>query len=103
MRAETTSWTNLINKIAIFHVTNQQTSEMLEKTLEEIGKALADGKDVKIIFFGAFTVNHKKERPGRNPRTRKDAKVSAQRVISFRACHDFEKPVANSSLLNTTN
>lgn len=103
MRAETTSRANLINKIAIFHVTNQQTSEALKKILEEIGKALADGKDVKIVSFGTFTVNHKKERPGRNPRTRKDAKVSVRRVISFRAYHDFEKPGANSSISNTTN
>jgi integration host factor subunit alpha len=97
MKTETISRPDLVKKIAIFNVTSQQASEVLEKTLEEIGKALVDGKDVKIVSFGTFAVNHKKERPGRNPRTGKDAKVSARRVISFRACLDFKKTVAKLS------
>lgn len=97
MRTATTSRVNLTKKIAINNVTNQEASEVLEKTLGEIAKALASGEDVKIASFGTFGIIHKKERFGRNPRTGKDAKISSRRVISFRACGDFKKLVANLS------
>ena len=95
MKTKTITRSDLIKRIAITNVTNQDASEVLEKILEEIGKALASGKDVKISSFGTFGIIHKKERVGRNPRTGKDAKISSRRVISFRACCDFKKLVAN--------
>ena len=98
MTTETTRRVDLIKKISIDAVTNQEASEVLEKTLEEIGKALSDGQSVKIPSFGTFAVLQKKERPGRNPRTGKDAKISARRVISFKASPVFKKPVANLSI-----
>ena len=97
MRTATTSRVSLTKKIAINNVTNQEASEVLEKTLEEIGKALASGKDVKISSFGTFGIIPKKERIGRNPRTGKDAKISSRMVISFGACNDFKELVANLS------
>ena len=80
MRTATTSRANLTKKIVINNVTNQEASEVLEKTLGEIAKALASGEDVKIDSFGTFGIIHKKERFGRNPRTGKDAKISSRRV-----------------------
>lgn len=62
-----------------------------KKTLEKMAKALAGCEDVKITSFGTFGVIHKKERFGRNPCTGKDAKISARRVISFRAFLAFKK------------
>lgn len=97
MTTETTRRVDLIRKISIDAVTNQEASEVLEKTLEEIGKSLSDGQSVKIPSFGTFAVLQKKERPGRNPRTGKDAKISARRVISFKASPVLKKPVANFS------
>jgi len=93
MTIETTGRFELIRKIAINTVTNEQASDVLEKTLEEMGKALADGLSVKISYFGTFSIIQKKERPGRNPRTGKDAKISSRRVISFRASPDFKEAV----------
>ena len=98
MTTKTTRRVDLIRKISIDTVTNQEASEVLEKTLEEIGKALSDGQSVKIPSFGTFAVLQKKERPGRNPRTGKDAKISARRVISFKASPVLKKPVANLSI-----
>ena len=93
MTTETTARADLIRTIAINDFTNQQASEVLEKTLEEIGKALSEGKDVKIMSFGTFSILQKKERFGRNPRTGKDAKISSRRVISFRPSPNFKKSV----------
>lgn len=90
---ETITRFDLIRKISPDKVTNKQVSEVLEKTLEEISRALASGEDLKVSSFGTFRIIHKKERPGRNPRTGEDAKVSARRVVSFGACKDFRKLV----------
>jgi len=93
MTIETTGRFELIRKIAINDVTNEQASEVLEKTLEEIRKALVAENKVKISSFGTFYILHKKERSGRNPRTGEDAKISSRRVISFRASPDFKKVI----------
>ena len=93
MTIDTTGRFELIRKIAINNVSNEQASEVLEKTLEEIRKALVAENKVKISSFGTFSILHKKERPGRNPRTGKDAKISSRRVISFRASPDFKKVI----------
>jgi integration host factor subunit alpha len=71
----------------------QEISKILEKTLEEIGKALESGEDVKITSFGTFSIIHKKERIGRNPRTGKAATVSSRKVISFKASNAFKKSI----------
>lgn len=98
MRTVTINRADLVKRIAVTNVKNQEASEVLEKTLEEIGKALASGEDVKIASFGTFGIIRKKERLGRNPKTGKDAKISARRVISFRACSVFKKSVADPSI-----
>lgn len=95
MKTVTIKRADLIQKISINHVTDQQASKVLNKTIEEIEKALASGRDVKITSFGTFGIIHKEERLGRNPRTGKDAKIEARRVISFRASRDFKKLVAD--------
>jgi len=95
MTTDTITRFDLIRKITPDKVTNQQASEVLEKTLEEIGKALASGEEVKISSFGTFRIIHKKERPGRNPRTGEEAKILSRRVISFRACKGFKKLVGD--------
>ena len=51
--------------------------------LEEIILALIDNETVKLRGFGVFKVQHKKERPGRNPRSGKEAVVTARRSIKF--------------------
>lgn len=43
MRTKTTNRANLIKKIAVNNASSQEASEVLEKTLEEIEKALTGG------------------------------------------------------------
>jgi integration host factor subunit alpha len=96
--ASTITRSDLIRKITPDKVTNQHASEVLEKTLEEIGKALAGGEDIKIPSFGTFRVIHKKERLGRNPRTGEDARISSRRVVSFRPSPVLKKSVLDLSV-----
>ena len=56
----------------------------VDVVLEEIGKALAEGRRVELRGFGAFSVRERKARKGRNPRTGASVKVKAKRVPFFK-------------------
>ena len=61
------------------------SSNLVSDVFEEIMVGLASGKDVKISSFGTFKTIRKKARIGRNPKTKEEAKISARRVVAFRA------------------
>jgi len=62
-----------------------QARQLFEMTLEEIVSALVNDDPVKLRAFGAFTLRCKRERVGRNPRTGVEAKITARRVLTFKA------------------
>ncbi len=78
---------------AEFQVTKFEALEFIHEVLSEIGEALVDGEDVKITGFGTFKVHNKKERMGRNPKTKEPAVISARRTVSFRASPILKKKV----------
>ena len=49
-------------------VTRQESSDLLDKTLELIGSALEKEDEVKLSRFGNFVVRSKSAREGRNPK-----------------------------------
>jgi integration host factor subunit alpha len=57
----------------------------------EITDSLRRGEAVKIAGFGAFGINDKAERMGRNPKTGKPAVVAARRVPTFRPSAEFRE------------
>ena len=63
-------------------------------------------KKVKITSFGTFQVVNKKERVGRNPKTKIEAKISSRKVVKFKPSLMFKEKVnmqstgGHRSLLN---
>ena len=45
---------------------------------------LIKSNKVKISSFGTFEVINKKERIGRNPKTKVEAKISSRKVVKFK-------------------
>lgn len=64
--------------------TRPQAIALLEETLESITASLVKGEIAKIPFFGSFSVRHKSKRLGRNPKTKKEAMISARRTLTFK-------------------
>ena len=64
--------------------TRQESSELLDEALDMIGDALETEGAVKLSRFGNFVVREKNAREGRNPKTGRQARISARRVVSFR-------------------
>ena len=49
-----------------------------------VGELIKSGK-IKISSFGTFKVINKKERIGRNPKTKVEAKILSRKVVKFKA------------------
>ena len=65
-------------------VTRQESSDLLDRTLELISAALEKEDEVKLSRFGNFVVRSKSAREGRNPKTGEQAVIAARRVVTFR-------------------
>ncbi|WP_419473777.1 integration host factor subunit alpha [Hydrogenophaga sp.] len=76
----------------------REAVELVEGFFELILDRLSKGEDVKLAGFGNFEVHHKKERPGRNPRTGEGVQISPRRVVKFSAGPKFMQRMANKQL-----
>ena len=75
----------------------REAKEFVEIFFNEISETLVSGLDVKISGFGNFILRDKKERPGRNPKTGEDVKISPRRVVTFRAGQKLKSRVENNA------
>ncbi len=64
-----------------------ESSDLVEAMLEEISMALERGEAVKLSSFGSFSVRHKNERVGRNPKSGVEVPITPRRVVTFKASH----------------
>jgi len=85
--ARTTTRAELLDAVynACPSLSRAQAREVFEMTLDEIVNSLLREEPVKLRAFGAFSVRSKRERVGRNPRTGVEAKITARRVLTFKA------------------
>ena len=60
------------------------SSRIIDDFFESMISQLIKTNKVKLSSFGTFEVIKKKERIGRNPKTKVEAKISARRVVKFR-------------------
>ena len=67
----------------------------MKRFFEEIRETLESGEQVKLSGFGNFDLRVKKERPGRNPKTKEDVIISARRVVTFKPGQKLKSRVEN--------
>ena len=58
-------------------------SYLIEEIFEFILCELEKGENIKISSFGTFSIRHKKQRIGRNPKTGVEVPINARRVVTF--------------------
>ena len=59
------------------------SSLIIDDFFESLVSKLIKFNKIKISSFGTFEVINKRERIGRNPKTRIEAKISARKVVKF--------------------
>jgi integration host factor subunit alpha len=73
-----------------FGLSKTDGADLLEQVLDLIGDTLQAGEPVKLSTFGTFSVRHKAERMGRNPKTGEEAPIAARRVVVFKPSRNLK-------------
>jgi integration host factor subunit alpha len=66
------------------HVSRIQSAALVEAFFREIKECLERGEPVRLSSFGSFIVCKRRQRLGRNPKTGKQVKIPARRVLLFK-------------------
>ncbi|MES1991160.1 MAG: integration host factor subunit alpha [Pseudomonadota bacterium] len=78
-------------------LSRNESAELVESVLLEIGESLSKGDTVKLSSFGSFSVRQKGGRMGRNPKTGEEVPIKPRRVLVFRPSHVL-KELINTAL-----
>ncbi len=70
-------------------LTKVDSAKALDATLKTIEEAMKADEKVTLIGFGTFSVNHRAERIGRNPRTKTAMTIPAKKVVRFKPGSDM--------------
>tara|TARA_B100000282_G_scaffold102150_1_gene72066 strand:+ start:244 stop:543 length:300 start_codon:yes stop_codon:yes gene_type:complete len=83
---------DLINQIYMQIGFSKQISEsLINDFLSLFVENLIKEKKIKLSKFGTFTIREKKERIGRNPKTRENKIIKARKVVLFKPSKEFKE------------
>jgi DNA-binding protein HU-beta len=66
-------------------ISKASAGRALDGAIEAVKNALKKGEEVSLVGFGAFSVDERAGRVGRNPRTGEAINIPAAKVPKFRA------------------
>lgn len=75
----------------------REAKEFVELFFEQVRSALEAEESVKLSGFGNFDIRHKRQRPGRNPKTGEEVEISARKVVTFKASPKLKEQVAENT------
>ena len=83
---------DLVNVVYMQIGFSKQISEnLIEEFFSLIVENLQKEKKLKISKFGTFTIREKKQRIGRNPKTKEEKKISKRNVVLFKPSKEFKE------------
>ena len=74
-------------------LSTEKSTVILESILTELSHLIVKRDYVKVIGFGTFLIHNKKERLGRNPKTKVEAVIAARKSVSFRPALNLRQMV----------
>ena len=78
---------------------HKDVTEIVQKTLDNINKALTSGMNVELRNFGVFEVQVRKSRVGRNPnRPETDVVIPRRAVVKFKAGKEMKAGLSKLDL-----
>ena len=69
------------------------TSSIIDNFFESLISELTNSNKIKISSFGTFKVIYKKERLGRNPKTKVEAKICSRKVVNFKPSSSIKEKI----------
>ena len=83
---------DLINQIYMQIGFSKLVSEnLIDDFLSLLVENLIKEKKIKLSKFGTFTIREKKERIGRNPKTKENKIIKARKVVLFKPSKEFKE------------
>jgi len=85
---------NLSNKIyQKIGFSKNFSSIIIDNFFETLISELTKSNKIKISSFGTFKVTNKKERIGRNPKTKIETKICSRKVVKFKPSSFVKKKI----------
>ena len=84
------------------HLYIKDVERIINSIFSEITKSLAQGRRVELRGFGAFSVQKRKERIGRNPRTGDAVNVSAKYIPRFKQGKELRIKLNSTNKVDNT-
>ena len=83
---------DLVNLVYMQLGFSKQISEnLIEDLLSTIVSNIKKEKKLKLSKFGTFSIREKKQRIGRNPKTKETKIISSRDVVLFKPSKEFKK------------
>lgn len=74
-------------------ITKKATGELIDLVFEQVAGAINGAERFSYPSFGTFSVKHRKEREGRNPRTKEKITIPASNTVSFKPAPDLRDQI----------
>ena len=74
-------------------LSRSECNQFVDDILDLLIKGIIEDGSVKIAGFGTFKLRHKKERIGRNPKTKEPAIISSRNVILFKVSQQLKNKI----------
>ena len=74
-------------------ISKKDAEKAVNATFDTIIESVAEGKEIRIVGFGTFARNERKERTGCNPQTKEKITIPASMVPTFKAGKAFKDAV----------
>ena len=85
---------DLVNSVYMKFVFYKKISEnLIDEFFSLIVENLKKEKKLKIAKFGTFSIRKKKQRIGRNPKTKEEKNISERNVVLFKPSKEFKELV----------
>ena len=69
------------------------SSNIIDQVFYFLSSELIKSNKIKITSFGTLEIVNKKERIGRNPKTKIETKISARKIIRFKASQVLKQKI----------
>ncbi len=94
MKKKSITRAHLVEKIHVkLGYSRAESGSFVDHLIKEINLGLKKEGIVKISSFGTLQVRQKKQRIGRNPKTKREVPISARKVVSFYASNTLKKSI----------
>ena len=86
---------NELQDILDIKINNEQSRKIVDLIFDKITDTLTEGRKVKIVNFGEFSISERAERQGRNPSTGQSLIIPAHYAVKFKVSSKVKEKLNN--------